>query len=87
MNGHRRHILDLGLDVVRHLDTKVVEHGTECLLGEGVVLLASTRQTDHKAVTNQLVGTNPFNRADVLDPGGMSHAQRQQTVEECGKTE
>ncbi len=87
VNGHRCHILDLGLDVVRHLDAKVVEHGAESLLGEGVVLLASTGQTDHQTVTNQLVGTNPFNRADVLDPGGMSHTQRQQTAEECGKTE
>ena len=39
VDGHRCHVLDLGLDVVRHLDAEVVEHGPEGLLGEGVVLL------------------------------------------------
>ncbi len=87
MDRHRRHILDLGLDIIRHLDAEVVEHGTEGLLGEGVVLLASTGQPHHQTVTNQLVVTHPFNRADVLDPGRIGHAQGQQTAEQCDKTE
>ena len=87
MNGHRRHVLDLGLDVVRHLDAEIVQHGAKGLLGEGVALLTRARQTDHQTVADQLVATYPFHRADVLDPGGMGHPQGQQAAEQGNKTE
>ncbi len=59
MNGHRRHVLDLRLDVVRHLDAEIVQHGAKGLLGEGVALLTRARQTDHQTVADQLVATYP----------------------------
>ncbi len=87
MDGDRRHVLDLGLVVVRHLDAEVVEHGPEGLLGEGVVLLARAGQAHHQTVADQLVAAHPFHRAEILDAGGVRQPERQDTAQQAEQTE
>ena len=87
VDGHRRHVLDLGLDVVRHLDAEVVEHGPEGLLGEGVVLLPRAGQAHHQTVTDQLVAAHSFHRGEVLDAGCVRQPEGQQAAQQGKQTE
>ena len=78
MHGHRRHVLELRIDVRGHDDAQLGEHVLERLDGEGRLagLIAGAVEPDHQPVADELVGAHALHLRHVLDALGVHEAWR-----------
>ncbi|KAG1197323.1 hypothetical protein G6F35_012832 [Rhizopus arrhizus] len=83
MDRHRRHVLQLRVDVRRHIDAELAEqvlqalHGERCLAGA----VTAAIQAHHQAVAHQRIAAHATDLGQVLDAlgaGRRSHCQQEE---------
>ncbi|KAG1522954.1 hypothetical protein G6F50_018651 [Rhizopus delemar] len=83
MDRHRRHVLQLRVDVRRHIDAELAEqvlqalHGERCLAGA----VTAAIQAHHQAVAHQRIAAHATDLGQVLDARGAgrrSHCQQEE---------
>jgi len=69
MNYNSRHIFGFDLDIWRHHDAQLGEHGLETLhgVGGGIALVAAAVEAHYQAVANQLVAPDARDGGQVFD--------------------
>ncbi len=80
VDGNSRDVFQLQVEFWRNVDTQIGQHAFEALDRKRGLrgLIASAVQSNHQAITEQLVIAHPGDHRQVLDALGLGAGRRQQ---------